>query len=362
MEPSTRARLALSCTRDGTITRVVYDDLGIVEAGKRFVEIVDSGSARKAEALLAAIVDGQCVVGWTLNVPHGDHARPLEFAGFADGDTLQIFAAPGPGTEAGRDHQIYDELSRLNNEVINRERELARRGAALERLSAEKGRIVAIAAHDLRNPLTVIASYAELLRLDGALEGEHLGFLEEIARSARFMMELVEEMLATSRLESGLFDLDLEEIDLVLAASHAATINRLRAERKEIGITFEPQTSRAPIRADAVKLRQIINNLVVNAIKFSPARTNVTIRVRDAGERALIEVQDQGIGIPPDKLQTIFEPFKTLGPTGTAGEVSTGLGLAIVKQLATLHGATIEVESAVDRGSLFRVAFPISSN
>ena len=373
--------------------QILRDDLGVAPgAGAHVADVVDEGSSSKAHNLIAALRERDDIAGWELNVPDGAGARTLYFAGSAAGESLLILAAPGPDSLAelfddiasanvettqalrsllheqragitaamSRDHRLYDELSRLNNELINRERELARKSAALERLSAEKNRIVGIAAHDLRNPLTIITAYADLLIADGAVTGEHLESVEEIARSARFMTELVEELLDSSRLESGQIDMDLQDLDLVLAARHAATVNRVRAEQKEITITFEEQVDRVFIRADSVKLRQIINNLVVNAIKFSPAGTNVTIRVRQSSDRAVIEVRDQGIGIPEDKLSLIFEPFKTLGSSGTAGETSTGLGLAIVKQLVHLHGATIEVESEENRGSLFRVAFPVT--
>jgi two-component system OmpR family sensor kinase len=392
-DSSARAWLALSCTGDGTIVQILHDDLGFAQAagaGASLTDIVDSGSAAKAGKFIESLVVRGSIAGWHLNVPDRDGARPLNFAGAMAGESLLVLAAPDRGAVAAlydhlarenragsetlrnllyeqptgltaslhRDNELYEELSRLNNELINRERELARKSAALERLAAEKSRMVAIAAHDLRNPLTVISSYADLLKLDGALEGEHLVFLDEIAQSARFMMELVEEMLDSSRFESGYVDVDLQDIDLVTAMHHAATINRIRAERKQITITFEQQADRAVIQADPVKLRQIINNLVGNAIKFSPARTNVAIRVRCTDDHAVVEVEDQGIGIPDENLVAIFEPFKTLGTSGTAGEKSTGLGLAIVKQLAALHHATIEVESEVGRGSLFRVAFP----
>ena len=386
MDISRRAWLALSCTRDGEIVQVLRDDLDLAHAS-RLAEIVDTGSARKAENLIAALGEREAVIGWQLNVPHGDGARMLTFAGAANGESLLILAASGPDSLAelfedlgapavalgellrgqrpgfsasmGRDNQLYEELSRLNNELINRERELARKSAALERISAEKTRMAAIAAHDLRNPLTIISAYAILLKYDKAVTGEHLHFVEEIERSSRFMMELVEEMLDSSRLESGHVDLDLKEIDLVSAAEHAATTNRIRAEPKQIAIAFETETQHALIRADSVKLRQIINNLVVNAIKFSPSRTEIAIRVRRNGDRAVVEVQDHGIGIARENLVAIFEPFKTVGTTGTDGEKSTGLGLSIVKQLAEMHRATIEVESELGKGSTFRVAFPM---
>ena len=390
---SARAWLALSCSRDGTVLQILRDDLGVAQtAGAHLADIVDSGSASKARNLIAALADRDQIAGWELNVPddHGG-ARTLSFAGAAANESLLILAAPGADAIAelfddiasanvettralrtllheqragisaalNRDHRLYDELSRLNNELINRERELARKSAALERLSAEKNRIVGIAAHDLRNPLTIITAYADLLIADGVVTGENLESVEEIARSARFMTELVEELLDSSRLESGQIDMDLQDVDLVVAARHAATVNRFRAEDKGITITFEEHVGRVFIRADPVKLRQIINNLVVNAIKFSPPATNVRIRVLERSERAIVEVQDQGIGIPEDKLALIFEPFRTLGNFGTAGETSTGLGLAIVKQLVHLHGATIDVESEENRGSLFRVSFPV---
>ena len=390
---SSRAWLALSCARDGTITQTLHDDLGLTRSaarGARLADIVDPGSRTKSEKFIAALASRGCLVGWDINVPAGDGAQPLFFAGGSGSNTLLVLGAADAQavtelfdevastnveistalralideqrvgiTEAlRRDNELYEELSRLNNELINRERELARKTAALERLSAEKTRMAAIAAHDLRNPLTVVASYAALLKIDSPLNDEQRFYVEEIERSARFMVELVEEMLDAARLESGKLKIDFQPVDLVQAARHAATINRIRAERKEISLTFESDSDSAMIRADPVKLRQIINNLVVNAIKFSPPHTAVTLRVKCTGSGTVVEVEDRGVGIPREKIPVIFEPFKTLQPSGTAGEVSTGLGLAIVKQLADLHGASIEVDSDEGSGARFGVVFP----
>jgi signal transduction histidine kinase len=390
-----RTWLALACTSEGTIVQILRDDAGIagnVDTSTRFTDLVDSGSSDKAAKLLAAVQERGTAVGWELNVPSTGGARTLYFAGGRADDALLILGASGPDSLAdlfddvasanvatsqalgtllnggrtgvtasmSRDNRLYEELSRLNNELINRERELARKNATLARVSAEKSRIVAIAAHDLRNPLTVITSYADLLRLDSAVDEEHMLYLDEIVRSSRFMMELLEEMLDSSRLEAGHLDVDMQQIDLVAAGRHAAQINRLRADRKEIAIDFQGDSERLFIAADPVKLRQIVNNLVVNAIKFSAMQTTVVLRVRKSEELAVLEVEDQGIGIAAEKLATIFEPFKTIGSTGTAGEKSTGLGLSIVKQLVELMGATVHVESEVGRGSLFRVAFPLN--
>jgi signal transduction histidine kinase len=344
---------ALTCTADGAIAEIVRDDVGLGDVSS-FAELFDDGSVPKGESFLAAVRDEGYAVGWSLNVRLGTRVRALQFAGGAFGERLLIVAAPG----SARDNDLYDELSRLNNELINRERELGRKTAALERANAEKNRLMAIAAHDLRTPLTVIASYADLLQMEGAVSGDHLSYVEEISRSAKFMSELVEETLDSARLESGVTSLDLQELDLVEAARHAAAVNRMRADRKQIAVDFEATLDRLLIRADAVKLRQIINNLVVNAIKFSPVRRTVTIRVEADEANAVLEVADQGIGIAPDHLAMIFEPFATIRDSGTAGEKSTGLGLTIVKQLVALHHGSVSVHSVEGEGSVFRVLFP----
>jgi two-component system, OmpR family, sensor kinase len=347
----------VSCTRDGAVAEVLRDDLAIAPpAGAPLERIFDHGSAEKARTFLDTVREQCCAAGWQLNVVLPSGVRALDFAGVATRDALLVLATTPPRSGA-RDHELYEELSRLNNELINRERELARKSAALERLAAEKNRLVAIAAHDLRNPLTVIASYADLMQMEG-IAAQQAPYVEEIARSAKFMRELVEEMLDGARIESGVVTLNLQELDLVGAARHASVINRMRADAKEIALAFESAVERLPVRADPVKLRQIINNLVVNAIKFSAPHTTVTIRVSAADASAVLEIEDQGIGIAAEKIPTIFEPFATLGRSGTAGETSTGLGLAIVHQLVALHHGRISVMSEVGKGSVFRVELP----
>ena len=349
-------RLALACRPDGEILEIVRDDLGVALVGGGILDLVDAGSIEKGEKFLEELRERGSAGGWEIVVSNGLDAWPMSFSGAA-GETMMVILA-APAAREGMDHGLYNELSRLNNELINRERELARKGAALERVSAEKTRLLAIAAHDLRNPLTIVGAYADMLKDQPSLDEDSVQWAEEISRSARFMRELVEELLDSSRLESGHVEVDFQDVDLVAVARHAATINLMRADMKQIALGIETEVEKAVIRADPVKLRQIVNNLLVNAIKFSRAGSPVTIRIRAAADRALLEVADQGIGVPANKLATIFEPFATVGPSGTAGEPSVGLGLAIVKNLVHLHNATIEVESEEGRGSIFRVAFP----
>lgn len=392
MNQLTTRGVAFSCDPNGVVLQVLKDDLGIgTLPGASFADMVDVHSAEKARNFLLSLRERKSVYGWQMNVSIDQSVRPLVFAGGATGDYLLILAAPSQNslaglfeeilnanaeavqalraliererlrTELARDYDLYDELSRLNNELINRERELSIKTAALERVTEEKNRLIGIAAHDLRNPLLIIRGYAELIQAEGQLDGESAEYVDEIARSALYMTELVDELLDNAKVESGQVELNLEPIDLVAAAKHSASINHRRADGKDISLVVDAQVDSMVVNLDPVKLRQIINNLVVNAIKYSESGTTVTLRVRRTDRDAVLEVVDQGIGIPEDQLDRIFQPFTALQKSGTAGESAIGLGLSIVKRLVELHGGTIQVQSRPGAGSTFTVAFPLPS-
>ncbi|HEX7191018.1 MAG TPA: histidine kinase dimerization/phospho-acceptor domain-containing protein, partial [Thermoanaerobaculia bacterium] len=190
---SLRGGLACVCKRDGTITTILRDDFAIAAVDARITDLVDRACCEKADRFILTLLRDKSAVGWQLVIASGTRPATLCFGGAVTGDTLLIVAAPAHAD--ARDTELYDELSRLNNELINRERELARKTASLERAAAERSRLIAIAAHDLRNPLTIVASYADLLRIASTLSDEELLYVEEISRSAKFMGELVEELL-----------------------------------------------------------------------------------------------------------------------------------------------------------------------
>lgn len=233
--------------------------------------------------------------------------------------------------------------------------------ASLEALDQEKNRFLGMAAHDLRNPLGGIQSLSQfLLEGDcGLLSAEQFDFVKDIHESSKFMLSLVNDLLDVSKIESGLVSLDLKPTALARWLESLLPAYRRLGSRKQIEVCLQVPSALPLLLIDPVKIQQLVDNLVTNAIKFSHPATEVTIRVERCGEEALLHVQDQGQGIPESELHKLFQPFCSTNVRSTAGEESTGLGLAIAKKIAEAHGGRIWVASEVGRGSTFSVALPL---
>jgi two-component system sensor histidine kinase/response regulator len=246
-------------------------------------------------------------------------------------------------------------LERLRREMDAKNRELAH-------LNELKNHFIGIAAHDLRTPLTAVIGYSDLMRFhqeeDGRGNAEDREMLEAIGRSGRFMLRLVDDLLDIAAIEAGSVRLDPEPTDLRALARRNVELNAAVAAHKGIGVDLATDGQPLWARVDAVKLEQVLSNLVGNAVKFSPSGSRVRVRLGRREQWATIAVEDDGPGIPARDLERIFEPFQTAGVKGTAGEKSTGLGLAIVKKLVTAHGGEIRARSEVGRGTSIEVSLP----
>ncbi len=278
---------------------------------------------------------------------------------------LETGASPSP-FRGERDDVLYNELSRLNNELANLQRQLAKKNVALEQLNEQKNQFLGMAAHDLRNPLGVIMMYSEFLLEEAScvLDEEQNEFLAIIHSSAEFMLHLVNDLLDIAKIESGELQLEVQPMDLVTLVRHNVALNRVLASRKHIKLylkTKEAPDSSFSLEAnvDVYKIDQVLNNLITNAIKFSEPHSEVNVSVFREGDDVIIAVQDEGPGIPADEIDKLFNPFARTSVKSTAGEKSTGLGLAIVRKIVVGHGGRIWVESEVGRGSTFYVALPV---
>ncbi|HOS95473.1 MAG TPA: HAMP domain-containing sensor histidine kinase [Armatimonadota bacterium] len=231
----------------------------------------------------------------------------------------------------------------------------------LEALNAQKDELLGMAAHDLRNPLSVVLGFADVLLADPAVSGnEQLReFGTIIADTARHMVALIDDILAVSQIESGRLTIDREPADLAALVRAACVPNRMLAERKSITLLEHLPAHPVITRIDPLRIRQVLDNLLSNAIKFSYERTTITVRVWVADDRAFIEVADQGQGIRDEDLGKLFRPFTQTATRATAGEKSTGLGLAIVKRIVELHGGTVNVHSRWGQGATFTIALPL---
>jgi PAS domain S-box-containing protein len=223
-----------------------------------------------------------------------------------------------------------------------------------------KDEFLATASHELRTPLNAILGYARLLR-SGTMPAEKKAHAEEtIERNAIALAQIVEDILDVSRIVSGKIRLDVQAVDLPSVVKHAIETTMPAADAKEIRVETMLDPRASPIAGDPDRVQQIVWNLVSNAVKFTPKRGHVQVRVERTDSSAEIVVSDTGIGIKPEFLPHLFERFRQ-GDAGTSRENSgLGLGLAIVRHLVELHGGTVSAASAgPDQGSTFRVRLPI---
>jgi signal transduction histidine kinase/CheY-like chemotaxis protein len=235
----------------------------------------------------------------------------------------------------------------------------ARREA--EKANHAKDEFLAVLSHELRTPLTLTLGWTRLLRRQGLDAYQTERAISAIERSAQTQKRLIEDLLDVSRIVAGRLQLDQNVIQLNDAVGLVMEELRPAAEEKGVLLEshFEPGLA---VSADAIRLQQIMTNLIVNAIKFTPAGGQVTVRASAAGGQAKITVTDSGIGIAPEFLPHIFEAFRQAdaGPRRAYGGL--GLGLSIVQHLVELHGGTIEASSeGTGHGSSFEVCLPLAS-
>jgi len=258
------------------------------------------------------------------------------------------------------DSFIFDELSQLNNDLVNLQRELTKKNAELARLNELKNQFLGMATHDIRNPLSVIMTYADFLldETKNSLSEEHQNFLKIIFSSAEFLLSLIEDLLDITQIESGKLTLNLQRINIVELAQNNIALNNSLAAKKNIKIYLNQSSKNISINVDPPKLEQVLNNLTSNAVKFSHPGSSVQVNIIEKDQSVVFEFEDQGVGIPEDMVDKIFTPFEKASSEGTAGEKTTGLGLSIAKKIIEGHGGTIMVSSKLGVGSKFSFELP----
>ncbi len=227
---------------------------------------------------------------------------------------------------------------------------------ALERARSD---FVATASHELRTPLAAVYGAARTLRRPDLelLPEQRETFLEIIEQETERLTAIVSQILLAGQLDEGGVELSAKECDLRSLAESVVASARLRAPE---GIEFRLVANGGPTlaRADEDKLRQVLVNLVDNAVKYSPDGGEVTVELERRGSRARIAVRDRGLGIPPGEQERIFEKFYRLDPALTRGVGGSGLGLYISRELVTRMGGRLTVEATAGGGSVFRVDLP----
>ncbi len=221
-----------------------------------------------------------------------------------------------------------------------------------------KDEFVALISHDLRTPLTSILGYLELTLEDDELTELHRGYLDVVDRNARRLLRLVSDLLFVARLEAGQLDLQHTEVDLAAVARQSVAEAEPRAAAS--GITLTCETELVPtMTADKGRIFQLLDNLVSNAIKFTPHGGDVRVSVTSAEGGVRLEVTDTGIGIASDEQRHLFERFFRSSAASERQIQGTGLGLYIARAIVEAHGGEISFESEAGRGTAFRIDMPV---
>jgi two-component system, OmpR family, phosphate regulon sensor histidine kinase PhoR len=229
---------------------------------------------------------------------------------------------------------------------------------SVRRLETVRRDFVANVSHELKTPLTAIRGFAETLASELSADAQHAQFAETIRANAERMQHLIDDLLDLSRIESGGWVPTPRQIDIATAAHEAIDHYRVEAEAKGTRLHTEIGADAVALRADPVAVRQVLGNLIENAVRYTPQGGPVTVFSRRDNGGVAIGVRDTGSGIPADQLPRIFERFYRVDAARSRAVGGTGLGLAIVKHLVEAHGGQVHAESRVGRGTTVTAVFP----
>lgn len=256
---------------------------------------------------------------------------------------------------------LHEANHNLEEKVKSRTIELENVNEKLKYLNLEKNKYIGTVAHDLRNPIGNINSFSGLLisEYDVFSREQHFKFLSIINERSSYSLNMIESLLDVSKIESGIMDLNFKMWEFNELIKDNISQNIFFADKKSQKLIFESTENNLSVLCDKDKIEQVINNLISNAIKFSPTEKNIWIKIETNNNQVTTSVTDNGQGIPKSELEHIFKSYQTTSVQSTAGEKSTGLGLAIVKKIVEAHNGKIWVESEVGKGSCFTFTLPI---
>lgn len=341
-DESGRWRVLATARLAGPGAVVLAASLGPVKATVARVRLICLLVGLAVLALLAAI-------GWFWIRAGLRPLRRIEetAAAIADGDlSRRVPEIAAPQTEIGR---LATSLNGMLGQIETAD-------AARAASEARMRRFVADASHEMRTPLAGISGSAELYRMGALAEPtEVTATFGRVEREAQRLAKLVEDLLLLAQLDEGTGGLRLAPMDLRTLAADALHDLRALDPTREVELTG---TGGAPVLGDEARLRQVVTNLVGNAVAHTPAGSPIRIFVGTAGDRAVLEISDRGPGLTPAQAARVFDRFYRADSSRSRSTGGAGLGLSIAYSLVTAHGGTFEVESTPGQGATFRLALP----
>jgi signal transduction histidine kinase len=260
-------------------------------------------------------------------------------------------------------HAALQEVNRtLERRVVERTAELRRALERLTELNQLKANLISNVSHELRTPLAHIKGYTELL-IDnqlGEMPKEQRDALLVVQRATDRLERLIEDLIEYSTASREGLTLSLKPLSLGPLSTDAVENSKVKAAKAGVEVQLDIQPDLPLLMADESRIRWVLFQLIDNAVKFTAPGGKVHLQAQRIDGRALIRVTDTGIGIPPDRLEEIFEPFHQLDGSPTRRFGGTGLGLSLVKLILNAHGAELKVESQEGEGSVFSFELPLA--
>jgi signal transduction histidine kinase len=286
---------------------------------------------------------------------------PMLLEGEAVGAIL--VARRRPGRFSGAEVELlktFSDQAVIAIENVRLFKELEQKTRELQAASQHKSEFLANMSHELRTPLNAIIGFSEVLgeRMFGELNEEQEEYLKDIHASGQHLLSLINDILDLSKIEAGRMELELTDFNLPATLDNALTLVRERAGRRGIALHLTVDERLTQIHADERKVRQVVLNILSNAIKFTPEGGRIDVRAVPRDEAVEVSVSDTGVGIAPEDQEAIFEEFQQVGTSDKKVE-GTGLGLALSRKFIELHGGRIWVKSQVATGSTFTFTIPM---
>ena len=352
---------AWSGTSDELLTMLQARPIGLADT---FVgRAASAGEARQAPDLEAEEpdphIDALRRTGWRsmLTVPL---RREQEILG------ALIVRRKVPGGFPDRTVELVETLANQSSVAIHNARlfhDLEEKSRQLEVASRHKSEFLASMSHELRTPLNAVIGFSDVLleQMFGELNDKQSEYIRDIRDSGRHLLELINEILDLSKVEAGRMELEPAAFSLPDLLEHALALVRERATRGQVAVSLEVAPEVGVVWADELKLKQVVINLLTNAVKFTEPGGVVEVRARVEGDQAQVLVRDTGVGIPESEHERIFEAFQRGGRGQRSSAEGTGLGLTLSKRIVELHSGRMWMTSELGAGSTFGFAIPIGA-
>jgi two-component system phosphate regulon sensor histidine kinase PhoR len=349
--------------RSSAILRSMVEGVAVIDADERLVfynrafsEILNVDAASAEGRPLIEVVRNSDLVGLIRRALRGEEGLQSDITmGITQARSFSITAAPVKALDASAPGRTPNEKPSGAVVVLHDVTELRR----LERVRQD---FVANVSHEFKTPLTAIQGFAETL-LAGAIDDpeNNRRFLEIIRNHAIRLARLTNDLLKLARIEAGKMELEFSSVGLLELIEGCTETTLLKANRKEITLEISVPPQLPPVRGDATLLRDVLQNLLDNAIQYTPAGGHISVAATAGPREAVVTVADTGIGIPLADSERIFERFYRVDAARSREAGGTGLGLSIAKHIVEAHGGKLWVESTVGQGSKFSFSLPLDT-